>query len=155
MSGHGHEEHDDDAPEATGNDTPTTTPATKSSSPMLNLVFLVIAVLLVLGWFKASKKTGATSSGQNQTTEAPARWFKDAEGNIHGTTPVEIDFDWEVNIESNAPVRIKLPGVAKPVDWIPSRGFTQFPTPGMGPRTFWDPSDSTSGHINFVLKKVK
>lgn len=115
---------------------------------MVGLAIILIAVFIavVFGYRTRDKTDEQTQTSSTTTRVAPCETY---------TTPVTLDFHWEVNIQSNKPVRIKLPEVDSPVDWIPNKGFTQFPRPGMGPRTFWDPADSLGGHIPFQLCRVQ
>ncbi|OGI90204.1 hypothetical protein A2911_02265 [Candidatus Nomurabacteria bacterium RIFCSPLOWO2_01_FULL_40_15] len=74
---------------------------------------------------------------------------------VHGVTPAEITADYEFNLESDGPIRIKFPGVVKPVDFTPGKGCVQFPEHRSGPKKFWSPSDSSGGRVSFRLYPVK
>jgi hypothetical protein len=73
---------------------------------------------------------------------------------LYLTTPVTVTADYEFNIESAKPLRFKMSGVVQAQDYVPGQGCIQYPQPRMGPKTFWDPADSSGGRITFRLYPV-
>jgi hypothetical protein len=145
MSAHSH----------TSDTTASESPDHGSPSIMWGILALIVVVLLFMGTCSGSKEDSSDqdTGGQSAAT-APAAPTPPPPPVVKGVTPTTlrgIDYSW--NIEADGPVRIKMPGVPTPVDFVPGK-CTKFPEPRMGAYTFWSPTDSAGGRVNFRIYRT-
>lgn len=135
-----------------------TSPGSGSIVVIIAMVLLTVAITVIFFFITHNKSNDWGNRPTDAVVIRTITYYSPPTTTGHEVlyfmTPATVDVDYEVNLEADSPIMVRLGNGSPAVLYDPTKGFYQFPAPRFGSKSFWSPDDSVNGHIGVRLYPV-